>query len=75
MIQGVNMIKLIQIIRYLKKEQKMNHNEIYAELIDIVDNGRSDYFQLSDNDIVSISDVFYDESRFESAFKVATEML
>lgn len=69
------MLKLIQIIRYLKTVQKMNHNEIYAEVLDIVDNGHSEFFDLTDIDIVRISDVFYNETLFDTAFKTATEVL
>lgn len=63
------MLKTLQILKYLKS-QGLSQNEIFAEFTEIVDNGRSEYFELSDNDIVSISNVFYNESKFEAACKV-----
>ena len=61
------MIKLIQIIGYLRK-QGLSDNEIHAEVVEIVDNGRSEYFELSDRDIIRITDVFHNEKKYEAAF-------
>lgn len=52
-------------------KQGYSQAEIFAELTEIVDNARSDIFDLTDNDIVSISDVFYNDDRFDRAFKTA----
>lgn len=60
------MLKIIQILSYFKNNN-MKLSEALDEINEIIDNGRSQYFELTDLDIQRISDVFYNESLFESA--------
>jgi len=64
------MIKMIQILKWMKKKN-LSFDKIMEELTEIVDNGKSQYFELSDVDINRISDIFQDDSKFESALHAA----
>lgn len=63
------MIKLMQILNYLKAQGK-DLNTVMAELVEIVDNGRSEYFELSENDCHRISLIYFDEEKFNSVMKL-----
>ena len=67
------MLKMLQIIRYLKA-QGLSLDQIMSELTEIVDNGRSDYFELSDADVIRITDVFHNDELFDSAMKVGLNL-
>lgn len=64
------MLKLMQILKWMKM-QGMSLNQVLDELHDIVDNNTSQYFELTDSDVLKISKIFYDEKKFDSALKVA----
>jgi hypothetical protein len=64
------MIKTMQVLKWMIS-QNLSMSDIMAEFTEIVDNGRSQYFELSDSDICSIQKIYFDESKFESACQVA----
>lgn len=64
------MIKTLQIINYMLS-QGCAKVEIIEHIAEIVDNGYSDKFDLSENDIVSITRIFEDDMKFESALRTA----
>lgn len=66
------MLKLIQIIRYMTKQGK-TLDEILAELTEIIDNGNSQYFELSGQDINGIAVAFQDDDKFDAAWQIAVK--
>ena len=62
------MLKMLQILRYMK-DNGMTLDQIMAELTEIIDNGQSEYFELSAYDIERISRVFHNDELFDSALK------
>ena len=64
------MLTLIPILYHLMKADLTN-GEIMDELTEIVDNGRSEYFDLTDRQIESITKIFYNDQLFESALVTA----
>lgn len=64
------MIKLMQILKWMKNKG-FKLDKVMEELTEIIDNEQSQYFQLSPSDIQSISKVFHDDAKFESALQAA----
>lgn len=61
------MLKVMQMLVYMM-QRNYSDDMILDELHEIVDNGRSSMFQLSDSDMASITKVFYDDDLFNSAW-------
>ena len=60
------MIKLLQILKWMKRHN-YNMDQVQDALLDIVDNHKSDYFELSDQDIQRISELYYDDTKLYAA--------
>jgi hypothetical protein len=61
------MLKTIQIIKYMLANG-FSKARILEEFCEIVDNGQSELFELSENDIVRITRVFESDDKFNSAW-------
>ena len=61
------MLKTLQIINYLKS-QGLTKDDIMIELAYITANEESNYFDLSENDVVRITKVWNDETLLRGAF-------
>ena len=61
------MLKTLQIINYLKS-QGLTKDDIMIELAYITANEESNYFDLSENDVVKITKVWNDETLLRGAF-------
>jgi hypothetical protein len=61
------MLKVMQILVHMM-QRNYSDDMILDELHEIVDNGRSNMFVLSDKDIAGITAVFYDDDKFNSAW-------
>ena len=59
------MIKTLQFVKYLKNTG-YSVNQIIDELTELVDNGCNDKFDLTANEINSISKIFNDNDKFEA---------
>ena len=66
------MLKIIQIIRYMKS-QNYTKIDIYKELTFIVNNGHSNLFDLSLNDIVNINKIYINDDKLKSVFNITME--
>ena len=60
------MLKTIQIIKWMTA-QGFNQGEILDEFQEIVNNERSEYFELTEFDIKQIREVYENEDRFDRA--------
>ena len=64
-------LRLAQVIRLLRKEG-LSHNEIHAELVNLIDNGSTSFFDIVDTKHLSqIEKAFHNEMDYELAFSLA----
>ena len=63
------MIKMIQVLKHLKS-QGLDLDQVMTELHEIMDNGNSQYFELTDDEIQRISKVYHNERLFDSALNI-----
>lgn len=60
------MIKLLQMLKWMRSHG-FSFDQMHGELLDVVDNHHSDYFELTEADCESVTRIFYDDDKLYAA--------